>query len=197
MLIVGRDFIFFLKIVGVVLFGAIAEGSEKGALLKKSSESLPDKLQSSLDLGDFKDWNYLDSYSFSNGLTMVLRTPPWFKGDFVSEGLEITTMPLMNASVDHFFETEKNFIENQANRKINFHILKKSPTEVVYYYVRPFFKKSIHINGVVRTFVTEQGYYSIHYKLGLPDEMPLEMVLKWKEQLERVKVTSFLQEAPN
>jgi len=104
MLIAGRDFIFFLKIVGMVLLGAIAEGSEKVAQLKKISLSLPDNMQASLDLGDFKDWNYLDSYSLSNGMTMVLRTPPWLKGDFVSEGLETTTKPHKNASVDFFLE---------------------------------------------------------------------------------------------
>ena len=102
----------------------------------------------------------------------------------------MTTMPLANASLDRLFEIEKDFLGKKAGTQIRFHVLKKSLTEVVYYYVDPFSRKPFLLNGIVRTFVNEKGYYSIHYKIGLQGEIPLESVLYWKEKLENVNVSS-------
>ena len=153
--------------------------------------SMVDKLKDSLDLGaTFRDWKVINTYNFEMGYTMVISIPPSQKeNEYIIECLEMTTTPNFNSvSIDKFFETEKMILHSRSE-KVNFTILKKTPNEIIYSFVHP--KDHLLLTGVVRSFISNHGYYSICYKYGLPNELSKEKVLQWKECLEAIKILDF------
>lgn len=151
--------------------------------------SIVNKLKDSLNLGvAFKNWKVVGSDMFQNGHAKVTRVPPSYTEGHIVECLEVTTMPTYcPSSVDQLLEAEKRAIQEMACTTVEFSILKKSsPTEIIYSFVYP--QGHFKITGVVRTFLADQGYYSIIYKRRLPNVLKPKEILQWKERLEAIKV---------
>lgn len=157
---------------------------------KKHPEALSilDKIKNSLVLGEaFKTWKELQCYSFETGYTVSAHVPPSFDGNYVDECLEITTLPSSGeASIEQLFEGEKKLIRKKSSDPIEFPVLKKTSHEIIYSFCHP--KDHLLVTGIVRTFLTDKGYYSICYKRGLPDKLKTEEILQWKEVLEKIEV---------
>lgn len=149
--------------------------------------SLADKFKDSLTIGDyFHDWEIIGTFIAENGYTRVRRIPPSETG-YVTECIEVVTMPNVKAlPIDLFFQTEIDLINGRTHMKVKFHVLQKSTSEVIYVYSHP--KDHLQLNAVVRTFITDRGYYSISYKRGLAGQMQKEEILKWKEKLQAIQV---------
>jgi hypothetical protein len=150
--------------------------------------SILDRVKDSLNLGKaFENWKEVNTYTFENGYTMVLRVPSDFKGGYVDECLEVTTMPnLYEATIDKLFEVEKVNVQKKSPNPIEFSILKRSPTEIMYSFTHP--QDHLQVTGVVRILLSDQGYYSISYKRGLPKELKPEEVQLWKARLEEIQI---------
>jgi hypothetical protein len=160
--------------------------------------SILDRVKDSLNLGEaFENWKEVNTYTFENGYTMVIRVPSAFTGGYVDECLEVTTMPnLYESSIDQLWEVEKKNIQSIRKKSpgtIEFSILKRSPDEIVYSFAHP--QDLLQVTGVVRTFLSGNGYYSISYKRGLPYKLKPEEIILWKERLERIKISKAF--APN
>lgn len=162
--------------------------SFKEATNASKALSLADRFKDSLDLSPiFQNWRVVNTYASDNGCTLVCHVPPSQVEDYVTECLEINTIHNPSTTcIDHLFEIEKRIIEENSLQKIEFHVLKKSPTEVVYSYSYPI--GYLQLNAVVRTFISDQGCCSLTYKHGLTEEMRKEEILKWQEHLEAIKI---------
>jgi hypothetical protein len=150
--------------------------------------SMADKFKDSLNLGPiFQDWQVHHTYSMDNGWTQNCRIPSSQDGYYITECLEVTTMPVLDTnSVDQLFTIEKDQVRKDCMRNVKFHILKKTPNEIIYYYSHP--KDLLQLTGVVRTVFSHRGYYSITYKRGLEAEMKKADILQWAKQLQRIEV---------
>ena len=150
--------------------------------------SMVEKFKDSLDLGaTFQDWAIVSSYAMDNGYTLVGRIPPSQKTSYITECLEVVTMPnFRECSSDQFFETEKEFIQKKSPKNIEFQILKQSPSEVVYCYSHPM--DHLLLTAVVRILLADQGYFSVTYKRGLPRKMKKTEISQWQKQLETIKI---------
>lgn len=153
------------------------------------SLSMAERTMNSLDLGEtFQDWKTVSTYLSDTGYTLACRIPPGHSESLITECLELATMPNLNnnASLQKLFEIEKESVSKSSPTKVNFDILKKSPTEVIYSYSCP--RNSLCLTGVVRSFITDRGYYSISYRRGLDKEMKKDEILQAKDRLETIKV---------
>lgn len=151
--------------------------------------SLANKLKDSLSLeANFSDWKAVRTFSSDNGNTQICYIPPsQTVTKYITECIEITTMPnTQQLSARQFFEREKTAIENQSNGKAIIQILQKLPKEILYTYSFP--KDHIKRNFIVRTFVTDHGYYSIQYMHEFEGIIEKEESLKWLEKLKTIHV---------
>lgn len=148
--------------------------------------SLVEKLNDSVSLGpNFLNWKRINTFAFENGYTIISYIPPTQVVPYVTECLESVTMPNVNeATLAQLFEVEKKCIRERADRKVPFQVLEQSPSEVIYTYCHP--RDHLQCNAVVRTFLTDHGYYSIIYKHGLTRHMKKEEILKWQEKLKSI-----------
>ncbi len=150
--------------------------------------SMVDKLKDSVALGaNFQNWKIIDSFVNANGCALNTYIPPMEDCPSVTEGLETFTMPTtVISSVTKFFEIEKEGLRSKVGVDVECHVLEQSPSEIIYSYCHP--KDHLQCNAVVRTFLTDRGYYSISYKHGLMGEMSKEEILEWKEKLKTILV---------
>lgn len=154
--------------------------------------SMADRFKDSLDLGCvFQGWRIVNIIRLDIGHTLVCRISPSQTEAYITECLEVLTVPNWNPSLDPFlidtlFETEKEALQEQLPQKVIFHILKRSPNEIIYSYSYP--ENQLQITGVVRSFTSDRGYYSVSYKHALTEEMRKEEILKWQEHLEAIKI---------
>lgn len=158
------------------------------ALKEAKKLSITDKIKDTISLGEaFKDWKEINTFAFDTGYTIVTRIPPGQNEERVLECVETTTMPnVRGLSVGQLFEREKQALLANS-KKIKFNVLYTSPIETIYSFAYPNEDKLI-VNGVVRLFITDYGYYSICYKHGLPEKLSKDEIQKWKERLKAVKV---------
>ena len=153
--------------------------------------SMVDWLKDSLDLGPvFKRWRVTNTSAIDSGWTMVCRVPISQTEAYITECLEEVTAPILNAtsSIDQLFEMEKENAQKRSPKKVEFHILEKSSTEVIYSYSYP--QDNLQVTAVARSFISNQAYYFIVYKRGLKEEIKKEDILKWKKLLEMIKICS-------
>lgn len=150
--------------------------------------SILDRVKDSVNLGKaFENWKEVDTYTFMNGHTMVIRVPSDFKGGYIDECLEVTTKPnLYETTIDQLFEIEKENFQKKSANPIKFSIHKRLPNEIIYSFTHP--HDHLQVTAVVRTFLADNGYYSIRYKRGLPKKLRPEEVQLWKEKLEAIKI---------
>lgn len=150
--------------------------------------SMVEKLQDSVSVGaHFHDWSRISQFAFETGYSLTCFIPPTQIDSYVVECLEILTMPNVKlAFLTDFFEIEKKCVQDNTFKKVKFHILEQSPTEIIYYYFHP--RDHLQLNAVVRTFLTEHGYYSISYKKGLEGQMQQEEMKPWIEKLKTIRV---------
>lgn len=154
--------------------------------------SILDRLKDSLNLGEaFSNRKIINTYAFEDGYTLVTHVPPSFNGVYVAECLEVTTVPnVYEVPIGLLFEGEKENIRKKVQKKltqqIEFCVLKQADREAIYSCV--YLKDNLQVTGVVRSFLSDQGYYSTSYKHGLPRKLKLEEVLLWKAKLEAVKI---------
>ena len=169
---------------------SVAVVSIEKAKSEAQALSILDRVKDSLNLGKaFENWKEINTYTFENGYTMVTRVPPAFKGGYVDECLEVSTMPnIYEAAIGQLFEVEKKSVQKKSSNPIKFSILKKSPTEIIYSFTHP--QDHLQVTGVVRILLSDQGYYSICYKRGLSRELKIEEVQLWKTRLEEIKIRS-------
>lgn len=155
------------------------------ALSSPGTISLADKNNHSLDLGaGFKDWKIHDIYSLENGCATVIWLPASYKGGYIDECLEIMSVPLCKKIALHkFFELEKKDLLKKSKAKLS--ILKQSSEEILYSYIYP--HDHLQVIGVVKTFIKNEIYYSINYKIGLPKAPKNDFVLEMKKHLDQVK----------
>jgi|GEM_PF-1767108 len=160
----------------------------EGAKVESQALSILDRVRDSLDLGKaFENWKELDTYKFENGYTLVTRIPPRLIGGYIDECLEVVTMPNVHeADIDVFFGLEKMQIQKKSSKQLEFPILKKSPTEIMYSFMHV--QDHLQVTGVVRILLSKQGYYSISYKRGLPRGLTSEEIQTWKAKLEEIKI---------
>jgi len=151
--------------------------------------SMVEKLRDSVSLGpNFLDWKKINTYAFENGFTAICYIPSTHIGSYVTECLELVTMPNVNAvSLNQFFEAEKKLIREKTDKKVNFRVIERSPCEIIYSYSHP--KDHLQCNAVVRIFISERGYYSFSYKLGLTGSMQKEEILLWKDRLKTINIS--------
>jgi hypothetical protein len=149
--------------------------------------SMVEKLQNSVYVGaHFRDWRRINQFAFETGYSLVCFIPPTQVDSYVAECLEIVTVPNVKlAPLANFFEIEKKCVQEKTSKKMRFHILEQSPTEIIYCYCHP--KDHLQLNAVVRTFLTEHGYYSISYKKGLEGRMQKEEMRSWMEKLKTIQ----------
>lgn len=150
--------------------------------------SMVDKLKDLVALGpNFQNWKIVDSFAYANGCALTTYIPPMEDCICVTEGLETFTMPTsVISSVTKFFEVEKKGLKSKVGVDVECHIIEQSPSEIIYSYCHP--KDHLHCNAVVRTFLTDRGYYSISYKHGLMGKMSMEEISDWKEKLKTILV---------
>lgn len=150
--------------------------------------SMVEKLQNSASLGaHFHSWRKINQFAFETGYSLACYIPPTQVDSYVAECLEIVTMPNVKlAPLADFFEIEKKFVQDKTSKKVRFHILEQSPTEIIYCYCHP--KDHLQCNAVVRTFLTDHGYYSISYKKGIEGRMQKEERMSWVEKLKTIQV---------
>lgn len=150
--------------------------------------SLVDRVKDSLNLGKtFENWKKVNTYLFERGYNVVLRVPENFKGEYIDECLEITTMPnIYELKIDQVFQAEKMGVQQKSSNPIQFSILKKSATELIYNFTHP--QDHLQVTGVVRILLSDQGYYSMSYKRGLATELTPQEIQLWKSRLEDIKI---------
>lgn len=148
--------------------------------------SMGDWFKDSLNLGPiFQNWSKVRIYSMDS-YTSVCHIPPIHDGNY-TERLETIISEVDCDSVDPLFAIEKDVIrEKNIHNEVKFHILKKTPDEIIYYYSHP--KDQVQLTAVVRTFIHERKYYSLMYKHELPEEMKKEDVLQWAKRLQTIAI---------
>ncbi len=156
------------------------------------SLSLAERLDG-LEYGSaFRGWSSLCALRYDFGLMLVRLTPPltgWlpFFGGSLFDSVGVKMRSVVNGtSIDPLFEFEKDTIKRRSDNKAVIQVLKQSPTEVIYSYSY-WEEDSCHI-AVVRSFISETGYYTVTHKDRLSDEMKQEKILAWKEGLEGITI---------
>lgn len=148
--------------------------------------SMADKVKDTLDIKSaFPDWEVLLSHSLPQGYSSTCFVPSSQKESYITEGLEVITMPDSHASIELIFEGEKQSIQKKFSEEIKYDILKQSLTEWIYSYSHP--RDLLRVTSVTRAFITDQGYYSVSYKFCQPTDLDREKILYWKERLETIK----------
>ena len=148
--------------------------------------SLVSKLKDYVVLGpNFQNWSMINTFSSEYGVTNICYNPSTQVDQKISENLDFIIMPnTRDLSFDQFFAMEKKFIQDGAQKKIEFRVLEESPSEVIYTYSC----RADHLqrNAVVRATLTDYGYYSINYYRNLDGHMNEEEILNWKEKLKSI-----------
>lgn len=149
--------------------------------------SLVEKVQHTVSLGaHFQNWKSMQVFNAEIGLSLVYHVPLTQKGISSAERLEIFTVPKLDrVSLASAFELEKQAIK-KTSKKVKFHILEQSPTELIYYYQHP--EEHLQLNAIVRNFLTDHGYYSISYKKRLEGPMQKEEFQACLEKIKTIKV---------
>ena len=160
----------------------------ESAINNSNGFSMAENFKDSVDLGaTFQDWSTTNTCVLENGYTLVCHIPPSQKTSYITECLEVTTMPNFHeCCLDQFFEIERKIIQNSSPKKVRFQMLKQSPSEVIYCYSHP--ADHLVLTVIVRTFLANQGYYSISYRRGLPAKMKQAKISQWQRKLETIKI---------
>ena len=152
--------------------------------------SMVERLKDSVSVGThFCDWKKLNPVSFETGFCSACYIPPTqWACSYVTECLEIHTSPNVKlAPLSTFFEIEKICVQNKTSQEMKFHILEQSPNEIIYFYCHP--QGLLHLNAVVRVFLTDYGYYSISHKKELVEsQIQEEEMRSWMEKLKTIHV---------
>jgi len=177
---------------------------------KKAEESvslsLVDQTGYSIDLGlEFKEWYPVGSYVNEFGYTNAAYCPKkHFKEAFVkevqsgatemavplklTECLEVVTSSLAGTfNLKKSYQREKNIVQGKTIKRVQFEVLEKSPEEMIFTYVQPI-ENDLFLNGMVRIFNTEHGYYSIGYKHAMEGKMSKDEIMQWKDRLKTIQV---------
>ncbi|MCK4934488.1 MAG: hypothetical protein KAR79_02765, partial [Simkaniaceae bacterium] len=159
--------------------------------------SLVDKLKDSVILGsNFQNWSMIRTHNTQYGYINITYIPPTQVDSYITECLEVVTMPVTNAiPMDTLFDVEKQQIQKDADENVEFHVLEESPLEIIYTYSHP--KDHLQCNALVRGFHTDYGYYSIRYKRGLDRQLKKPEILQWKEKLKSISVKPSLAGSTN
>ncbi len=154
------------------------------------SVSLTAIIKDSLNLGPaFQSWIAVDSQEYSNGSFQVTYIhPPRGNSKRVTEILKVFSTPnLDESSIDKFFEKKKKDIQKESIEEVKFHILKKSPKEIIYAFSYPMDESQY--TEIVRTFVSGNKYHSASYLGPLPENIKQEENFQlWKEKLESMQI---------
>ena len=150
------------------------------AALHREGLSLVERLNV-VDFGDaFEDWRLFITSAY--GHYSFVPCYHLEKGE-LGEHLHLVMKRLVNGmSISPFFEMEKKEIKRGAKIRI----LNQSPTEVIYSYT--YKDDGDYVVGVVRSFIEDQGYYSIAYETELPHKLKNEDVARVKVELEKLKI---------
>lgn len=157
---------------------------------KKSDEiSMVDQTRTSYTFSNhFMDWSYLHNMPFDNGFVISAYLPNEMIGvEYVTECLEVMTCPvLVEKTINDFFEAEKANVFSKGKTKVRLKVIKKKEKEIYFYYSYP--KDHLRLNSVVRMVLTDKGYYSMHYKLGLDHDMHYDDIVKWAKILKTIEI---------
>ncbi|MCP5469711.1 MAG: hypothetical protein H7A36_04305 [Chlamydiales bacterium] len=133
-------------------------------------------------------WRIANEFSFGNGYKNVCYIPPSQDPGYVTECIEVISMPLKEGICGDFlwYSEKTNIQEKYVNGSGECKLLHQSPREVTYSYCYP--HDFLQLSAVTRTCLIDGGYYSITYKIGLNRKMERDEVLKWKDFLEAVRI---------
>lgn len=174
----------WIKILKENVFVTAYEAAARG----HEGFSLADPILGSLDLGEvFCHWQAADMQIMDNGHARVRYCPFLSPEAYFLEQLEVITWHnVYNDSLDKILEQEKSFVEKTLNNKVEFHFLKKTPTEVIYRCSRQ--DDLLKVSAVVRTFISAQGVYSLCYWKKGPTDLTEKEILQVRGNLEAIKI---------
>ena len=158
--------------------------------VNSSSLSLVEKTKDSLSFPTcFQNWKLIDVQTEEHGFSSVCYLPPSQIETYITECLEVITHPnRYGATIEQAFEIEEKCLRDSSQCTFKLRVLQKSPDEIIYSYLYP--KGHLLLNAVVRSFLTDHGYYSITYKRVLSERMQKEEIYLWKDRLEAIKISS-------
>lgn len=160
---------------------------------KKSEElSLVDQIRTSYELtDDFSNWKNIHNLLFDNGYVHAYFVPnDQLNSSYITEDVEVISMPnCKEVCLGDFFEKQKEIIYKKSKRNTKIRVVDRQPKEIIYYYSQP--HDHLQLNSVVRTVVTDYGYYSMSYRVGLKGSMENEDIRKWQKILKSIKIDHF------
>lgn len=155
--------------------------------------SMMDRLKDSLDIKEqFPNWKKFVSEISKNGDAYVSYIPNGQNPDVKSlnELLEVFTSPNLDGhSLDLLFEIEKVRLQAGLPKEIQFKVLEKSSSEMIYHFDVSI--KDKQMNTMVRNFLTPYGYYSIRYVCRLTEPAQQREMIKWQKKLKSIQLKSF------
>jgi hypothetical protein len=152
--------------------------------------SINNRFINSVDLGAyFADWKSFTDDEKKDGSRLLIKVPPEQQANAQKASLYVAIIP-NQTSIDicSLFEMDKKSTEQEAGKEIKFHILSKSPSEIIYRYVYPTGKDNFHVDRIVRNFISESGFCSVCYDLEHQGKLDEQEILQWKERLEAIKI---------
>ncbi len=163
--------------------------SPKDLTVQPKDLSLIVRFSDLIDSGpDFSDWKVINNLVLENNVTSFTLIPPDHNEAYITECIDIMTMPLgphnKLSTTDKLFQLEEKLIATKFSKKPKIQILEKSTGEINFTYQSTV--NNILVTNVARALMTPFHYLSIHYKKGL---FPLteEEILMKKKQLEAFK----------
>ncbi len=173
----------------------ILKGFRESASLESYSEakthrqafSFVNKLTDSIELGGyFDDWITLEIKETPEGFVYSTTIPRKFmeQDRYYDECLEIYRCSnLRDSSIYTFIESEQEALCSRVDRVLEYNTLEVSPKEIIYTCDFPI--DHLQVTRIVRTFLTDKGYYSIRYDKGQPKKKLSDKEIS--EIVERVK----------
>ncbi|MBI2742629.1 MAG: hypothetical protein HYX48_01780 [Chlamydiales bacterium] len=179
-----------LTICVLLCVGAYASGAnQKDSLKFEESPLMADTLKDVFEFGpDFKDWRTVDIQVLDSATQMIIACPPSRKSADSTESIRIIVVKGIHPSwpKHRIDKIEKTHIKKILPGKVVFTTLKNTPSELIFSYVTP--NNTPQSSGIVRSLISDLGYYSISYAQTLPVPLEKEELDQWKERLEAIKI---------
>lgn len=162
-----------------------------GEALNTDGLSLVNIVNNSINLGEnFQNWKLIHSYKSSNGYTIDSYLSPLqdvsIKESEITECLEVFTFPI--GRLDKLrgnIAIEMNHLKEMFN-ELKITALENSPTEMIYSF-HGSLNNGLMVSGVVRSFMTDHGYYSFHSKRMLNKILGKEKIDREVQLLKSIK----------
>lgn len=156
--------------------------------------SFAHKFAVTLDLGQgFKHWEMRNrNLNIHNG--WIITWAPHIARELWKEFLYAIcfTKTPKTPTLEEFVKDQMKEIEKRAKKQLEFHVLKKSPKEIIYHFVGPVtlfsIKKKIQVNNIVRVIPLEKKYYSFSYESN--HQLSQEEIMEWQGRLEGISVAT-------